>query len=179
VLPRLPQGARTELGPDATPARLGLQYALVDESAGHSLAELRSYQDWYLKYSSQVGAGVRKWRRSRFRQAVPGQRRPNRLQPMGFDQQGRRGGARGQLRSSGRLIEFGGTEYNIRDAATSSPCRTRADRRGYERDGAPVRLMDIGEVVLGRTCAALADLDGEGDVVSGIVVIATGRTRWT
>ncbi len=58
VLPRLPQGVRTEMGPDATPLGWIFQYVLVDESGKHSLAELRSYQDWYLKYYLKAVPGV-------------------------------------------------------------------------------------------------------------------------
>ena len=57
VLPRLPQGVRTELGPDATGVGWVFQYALVDTSGQHSLAELRSYQDWYLQVLPAVRAG--------------------------------------------------------------------------------------------------------------------------
>ena len=54
VLPRLPQGVQTEIGPDATGLGWVYQYALVDTSGKHSLADLRSYQDWYLKYYLKV-----------------------------------------------------------------------------------------------------------------------------
>jgi len=50
VLPRLPAGVKSEIGPDATPLGWVFQYALVDETGKHSLAEMRSYQDFYLKY---------------------------------------------------------------------------------------------------------------------------------
>src|SRR5579872_5366368 len=58
VLPRLPQGVRTELGPDATGVGWVFQYALVDTSGRQSLAELRSYQDWYLQYYLKSVPGV-------------------------------------------------------------------------------------------------------------------------
>src|SRR2546425_9868091 len=58
VLSRLPQGARTELGPDATSLGWIFQYALVDRSGKHSLAEMRSYQDWYLRYYLKSVPGV-------------------------------------------------------------------------------------------------------------------------
>jgi len=58
VLPRLPQGVRTELGPDATGLGWVFQYALVDTTGRHSLAELRSYQDWYLRYHLKSVPGV-------------------------------------------------------------------------------------------------------------------------
>src|SRR5436190_19842464 len=58
VLPRVPQGVRTELGPDATGVGWVFQYALVDTSGRQGLAELRSYQDWYLQYYLKSIAGV-------------------------------------------------------------------------------------------------------------------------
>ena len=58
VLPRLPQGVNTELGPDATGVGWVFQYALVDTSGQHDLAELRSLQDWYLRYQLQAVPGV-------------------------------------------------------------------------------------------------------------------------
>src|SRR5438045_1070221 len=58
VLPRLPEGVKTELGPDATALGWIFQYALVDPTGKHSLADLRSYQDWYLRYYLQSVPGV-------------------------------------------------------------------------------------------------------------------------
>ena len=58
ILPRLPDGVRTELGPDATSVGWVYQYALVDRSGRHDLAELRSLQDWYLRYHLQAVPGV-------------------------------------------------------------------------------------------------------------------------
>jgi copper/silver efflux system protein len=58
VLPRLPDGVRTELGPDATGVGWVFQYALVDKTGKHSLAELCSYQDWYLRYYLKAVPGV-------------------------------------------------------------------------------------------------------------------------
>ena len=58
VLPRLPQGVTTELGPDATGVGWVFQYALVDNSGKHSLAELRSLQDWFLRYQLRSVPGV-------------------------------------------------------------------------------------------------------------------------
>jgi Cu(I)/Ag(I) efflux system membrane protein CusA/SilA len=58
VLPRLPQGVRTELGPDATGVGWVFQYALVETTGRHSLDQLRSYQDWYLRYYLKAVPGV-------------------------------------------------------------------------------------------------------------------------
>ena len=59
VLQRLPQGVKTELGPDATGVGWVFQYALIDQSGQHSLAELRSLQDWFLRYQTEGSAGCR------------------------------------------------------------------------------------------------------------------------
>ena len=58
MLPGLPEGVKTELGPDATGLGWIFQYALVDTSGTHSLAEMRSYQDWYLRYYLKSVPGV-------------------------------------------------------------------------------------------------------------------------
>ena len=58
MLPRLPQGVKTELGPDATGLGWVFQYVLVDNSGKHSLADLRSVQDWYLRYHLKAVPGV-------------------------------------------------------------------------------------------------------------------------
>src|SRR3989338_2093719 len=58
ILPKLPEGVQTELGPDATSVGWVFQYALVDKSGKNSLADLRSYQDWYLRYYLQGVEGV-------------------------------------------------------------------------------------------------------------------------
>ena len=77
IQPRLPEGVQTELGPDATGVGWVFQYALVDESGKHSLADLRSIQDWTIRYDLQSvpGRGGGRQRR-RLRAAVPGHRRP-------------------------------------------------------------------------------------------------------
>ena len=64
VLPRLPEGVKTELGPDATGLGWIFQYVLVDTSGKHSLADLRSYQDWYLRYYLSLSPGSPRWRPS-------------------------------------------------------------------------------------------------------------------
>ena len=95
-----PEGVKTELGPDATGLGWIFQYALVDESGKHSLAELRSYQDWYLTLLPEVGArGRRGGAHRRLRQAVPGERRPEPAAGLRhLHQPGGGGGARRQQR---------------------------------------------------------------------------------
>jgi len=179
VQQRLPAGVRTELGPDATGVGWIYQYALSDTTGTHSLAELRSVQDWYLRYHLKSVPGVA--------EVAPlgGYGRqyqinldPNRLQSYGLSinrvVEAVRGG---NSDSAGRLIEFGGTEYMVRGrgyARTTGELEDIVLSTG--EDGAPVRVRNVGTVVLGpdlrRGCA---DLDGKGEVVSGIVVMRQGQ----
>jgi len=179
VVPRLPEGVKTELGPDATALGWIYQYALVDTSGKHSLADLRSYQDWYLSYYVRSVPGVAEVA------PIGGYTRqyqvnldPNRLRAYGIPVsrvvEAVRGG---NSESSGRLLEFGGTEYMVRG-------------RGYARSledfeniplnvsdtGSQIRIKDVGQVVMGPDLRrGLADLDGTGEVVSGIVVMRNGE----
>ncbi len=179
VLPRLPEGVKAELGPDATGLGWVYQYALVDPSGKHSLEELRSYQDWYLRYYLKAVPGVAEVAPvGGFVRQYQVNVDPNRLQAYGLSigkvakaVQG------GNKEVGGRLIEFGGTEYMVRG-------------RGYARsikdfeqivltasdDGTPIRVKDIGKVVTGPDYRrGVTDLDGTGEVVSGIVVMREGQ----
>jgi Cu(I)/Ag(I) efflux system membrane protein CusA/SilA len=179
VLPRLPDGAKTEIGPDATPLGWVFQYALVDESGKNSLADLRTYQDFYLKYYLRSVPGVAEVAPvGGFGRQYQVNVDPNRLQAYGISINRVVDAVReGNYESAGRLIEFGGTEYSVRG-------------RGYVRgvedieniavsvsdSGTPIRIKDIGQVVLGPDIRrGVADLDGRGDVVSGIVIMRHGQ----
>ena len=179
VLPRLPEGVKTELGPDATALGWIFQYALVDTSGKHSLAELRSYQDWYLSYYLRSVPGVAEVA------PIGGYTRqyqvnldPNRLRAYGIPVsrvvEAVRGG---NNESSGRLLEFGGTEYMVRGRGYA---RSLEDFEniplGVSDTGSQIRIKDVGQVVLGPDLRrGLADLDGTGEVVSGIVVMRNGE----
>ena len=175
VMPRLPDGVKTELGPDATALGWIFQYALVDTSGKHSLADLRSYQDWYLRYYLRSVPGVAEVA------PIGGYTRqyqvnldPNRLRAYGIPVSRVVEAVRsGNNESSGRLLEFGGTEYMVRG-------------RGYARSledfeniplsvsdtGSQIRIKDVGQVVIGPDLRrGVTDLDGTGEVVSGIVIM--------
>jgi Cu(I)/Ag(I) efflux system membrane protein CusA/SilA len=116
ALSRLPEGVKVELGPDATSLGWVFQYALVDSSGKHSLADLRSYQDWYLRYYLKAVPGVAEVA------PIGGYTRqyqvnldPNRLQAYGIPIRRVVEAVReGNSEVGGRLLEFGGTEYMIR-----------------------------------------------------------------
>ncbi len=179
VQSRLPEGVKTELGPDATALGWVYQYALVDTSGKHSLAELRSYQDWYLRYYLRSVPGVAEVA------PVGGYTRqfqvnvdPNRLQAYGIPIRRVVEAVRnGNEEVGGRLLEFGGTEYMVRGRGYA----TSTEEFGNivletGADGTAIRVRDVGQVVEGPELRrGLADLDGKGEVVSGIVVMRSGE----
>jgi copper/silver efflux system protein len=179
VLPRLPADVKTELGPDATGLGWVYQYALVDTSGQHSLSELRSFQDWYLRYYLQAVPGVAEVA------PVGGYTRqyqvtldPNRLLLYGIPVKRVVEAVRSSNNeSSGRLLEFGGTEYMVRGRGYA---RTLDDFANIPLSvtptGSQVRIKDVGQVTMGPDLRrGLADLDGDGEVVSGIVVMRNGE----
>jgi Cu(I)/Ag(I) efflux system membrane protein CusA/SilA len=179
VLSRLPEGVKTELGPDATGLGWVFQYALVDTSGKRTLADLRSLQDWRLRYHLQSVPGVAEVA------PIGGYARqyqvnldPNRLRAYGIPVsrvvEAVRGG---NYESSGRLIEFGGAEYMVRGRGYA---RSLADFEniplGVSDTGSQIRIKDVGQVVMGPDLRrGVADLDGAGEAVSGIVVMRNGE----
>jgi Cu(I)/Ag(I) efflux system membrane protein CusA/SilA len=179
VIPRLPDGVQTELGPDATGLGWVYQYALVDESGTQSLADLRSLQDWYLNYHLKAVPGVAEVAPvGGFVRQYQINVDPNRLQaydiPIGRVVDAVRAG---NVEVGGRVLEFGGTEYMVRGRGYATSLEDFADiALSATADGTPIRIRDIGEVVLGPDYRrGVADLDGTGEVVSGIIVMRQGQ----
>ncbi len=176
---KLPQGVSTELGPDATGVGWVFQYALVDTSGKHNLAELRSLQDWFLRYQLRSVPGVAEVAPlGGFVRQYQVNVDPNRLQAYNVPISRVVDAVRqGNNDVGGRLVEFSGAEYMVRG-------------RGYARseddignivltssaNGVPVRVRDVGNVVLGPDLRrGVADWNGTGDTVSGIVVMRQGE----
>ena len=179
VQPRLPQGIRTELGPDATGLGWVFQYALVDTSGKHSLADLRSYQDWYLhSYLKSVPGVAEVAPIGGFTRQYQVNVDPNRLQAYGITI-GRVVDAvrAANTEAAGRLLELGGAEYMIRGRGyVKSRQDIEQTMLRASETGTPIRVKDIGEVALAPDIRrGLADLDGRGEVVSGIVVMRQGE----
>ena len=179
VLPSLPQGVKTQLGPDATGLGWIFQYALVDTSGRHSLADLRSYQDWYLRYYLKSVPGVAEVAPiGGFGRAYQVNVDPNRLRAYGLPITRVVDAVReGNAEVGGRLIEFGGTEYMVRGRGYARSVRDIENVvLSATGNGTPIRIKDIGQVVLGPDLRrGVADLDGTGEVVSGIVVMRQGE----
>ena len=174
VLQRLPQGVKTELGPDATGLGWVYQYALVDTSGRHSLAELRSLQDWYLRYHLQAVPGVSEVAPLggfvRQYQVVVD---PNRLRAYNLSITQVVNAVRtGNDDVGGRLVEFSGAEYMVRGRGYAQSAGDIEKIVLRAEGGVPVRIGDVGKVVLGPDMRrGIAELDGAGEVVSGIVVM--------
>ena len=179
VTARLPEGVKTELGPDATALGWIFQYALVDTSGKHSQADLRSYQDWYLSYYLRSVPGVAEVAPlGGYTRQYQVNLDPNRLRAYGIPVsrvvEAVRGG---NNESNGRLLEFGGTEYMVRGRGYA---RSLQDFENIPLDvsesGSQIRIKDVGQVVMGPDIRrGLADLNGTGEVVSGIVVMRNGE----
>jgi Cu(I)/Ag(I) efflux system membrane protein CusA/SilA len=179
VLGRLPPDAKTELGPDATGLGWVFQYALVDESGQRSLADLRAYQDWTLRYYLKAVPGVAEVATvGGFGRQYQVNVDPNKLRNHGLSIQRVVEAVRGgNIEAGGRLIEFGGTEYMVRGRGYA---KSIADFEGIvvsaSQSGTPIRVRDIGQVVQGPDLRrGVSDLDGTGEVVSGIVVMRQGE----
>ncbi|NTU60415.1 MAG: efflux RND transporter permease subunit, partial [Deltaproteobacteria bacterium] len=176
---RLPQGVQTELGPDATGVGWVFQYALRDRSGTHSLDELRSYQDWTLRYALQSVPGVAEVASiGGFQKQYQITVDPNRLAAYGLSLDMVMEAVRKSNNEvGGRLIELAGAEYMVR---VRGYARTLPD---FEKivvktgpGGVPVLVKDIARVELGPEMRrGIADLDGLGDHVGGIVVMRHGE----
>jgi Cu(I)/Ag(I) efflux system membrane protein CusA/SilA len=179
IAERLPEGVKTELGPDAASLGWVYQYVLIDKSRHMSLAELRSYQDWYLRYWLRSVPGVADVApiggyTRQFQVNVD----PNKLRAHGIalsevvdavrDTNGE---------SSARVLDFGGTEYMIRGRGYANTVNDFAETAiRSSSDGTPIRIKDIGQVVEGpQLRRGIADWEGSGEAVSGIVIMRSGE----
>jgi Cu(I)/Ag(I) efflux system membrane protein CusA/SilA len=174
----LPAGVKTELGPDATSVGWVYQYALVDRSGRHSPDELRSTQDWFLRYALQSVPGVAEVA------TVGGQARQFQvnLDPAKLAAyQVPVGAVVGAVKAAsseagGRLLELSGREYMVRGRGYAKTLQDLQEAPLKASNGTPVRLGDVASVTLGPELRrGLTDLDGMGDAVSGIVVMRQGE----
>ena len=179
VTGQLPEGATPTLGPDATGVGWVYEYALVDTTGRHSLADLRSFQDWYLKYWLESVPGVAEVA------SVGGHVKqyqidvdPNRLLAYSIPL----GKVIAAVRQSnndvgGRVIEIAGTEHMVRGRGYVGSVADLEDvPLGVNPDGTPVFVRDVADVHLGPDMRrGLAELDGKGEVVAGIVVMRYGE----
>src|SRR5206468_3074684 len=179
ILPRLPEGVRTELGPDATGVGWVYQYALVDTSGRHDLAELRSFQDWYLRYWLQSVPGVAEVASiGGFQKQYQVSVKPESLLALNIPLQRVVDAVRqGNNDVGGRLVEFSGAEHMVRGRGYVHSVDD-IDRIvvGANANGVPVLVRDVAEVSLGPEIRrGVVDLNGQGDTVAGIVIMRSGE----
>lgn len=176
---QLPGDVSAELGPDATGVGWIYKYALVDRSGRHDLSELRALQDWYLKFELQSVPGVAEVATAggmvrQYQVAVD----PNRLRAHGLQlQQVRRAIQRGNAEAGGALLELGEAEYMVRASGyISSLDDLRQIPLGPVADGTPLLLQDVADIRRGPAARrGIVDLNGEGEVVAGIIVMRSGE----
>lgn len=179
IIPKLPQGVQTEMGPDATGVGWVYQYALVDKTGKHSLADLRSFQDWYLRYWLQAVSGVAEVASvGGFQKQYQVNIDPNALLSYKIPISKVVDAIReGNNDVGGRLVEFTGTEYMVRGRGYAKSVGDIENIVvGVDSSGTPILIKNIGKVVLGPDIRrGIADLDGQGDTVGGIVVMRYGE----
>ncbi len=179
VLQSMPQGAKTELGPDATGLGWIYQYALVDQSGKHSLADLRSLQDWYLRYHLNAVPGVAEVAAiGGFGKQYQVNVDPNRLQSYNIPLSKVIDAIRGSnSETGGRMLEFGGAEYMVRGRGYAKSVVDLENVAVFSSEnGSTIRVKDIGQVTFGPDMRrGVSDLDGAGEMVSGIIVMRQGE----
>jgi Cu(I)/Ag(I) efflux system membrane protein CusA/SilA len=175
----LPAGVAPVIGPDATSVGWVFQYALVDETGRLDLAQLRSLQDWSLRYALESVPGVAEVAPvGGFVREYQIQLDPNRLLAYGIPfPEVVRAVRESNADVGGRVMEVAGHEYVVRGRGYA---RREADLEGIPlrvgTGGTPVRLGDVARVTLGPEARrGLADLDGKGEAVGGIVVMRYGQ----
>ncbi|MDM7995878.1 MAG: CusA/CzcA family heavy metal efflux RND transporter [Acidobacteriota bacterium] len=179
VLQSLPEGSKTELGPDATGLGWIYQYVLEDTSGKHSLADLRSLQDWYLRYHLRSVPGVAEVAPiGGFGKQYQVNLDPNRLQFYNISINKVIEAVRGSnSETGGRMIELGGAEYMVRGRGyAKSVADIESVVVAASENGTPIRVKDLGQVALGPDIRrGVSDLDGTGEAVSGIIVMRQGE----
>jgi Cu(I)/Ag(I) efflux system membrane protein CusA/SilA len=174
---RLPEGIHPVIGPDATGAGWVYEYALVDHSHQHSLADLRSLQDWYLRYQLETVPGVAEVATiGGFVRQYQVNLDPDKLRAYGIPLSTVIEKVRASTNEvGGRLLEMGGAEYMIRGLGY---LRTLSDLETVPvatKNGTPVLVRDLGTVTFGPDIReGVAEWQGEGETVGGIVVMRDG-----
>ncbi|AYH42389.1 efflux RND transporter permease subunit [Azoarcus sp. DN11] len=179
VQSRLPGGAKPSLGPDATGVGWVYEYALADRSGKHDLSQLRALQDWFLKYElksvpnvaevASIGGMVRQY------QIVLD---PDRLQAYNIPH-GKviEAVARANQETGGSVLELGEAEYMVRAGGYLQGLDDfRKIPLGTSGAGVPVRLGDVARIQVGPEMRrGIAELDGEGEVAGGVIIMRSGK----
>ncbi len=179
VASKLPPAARPELGPDATGVGWVYEYALVDRTGGHDLSQLRSIQDWFLKYELQTVAGVSEvvtigGMVKQYQVVLD----PDSLRAYGIPlSKIKQAIQNGNQETGGSVIEMAEAEYMVRATGYIDELDDlRHIPLGVNDQGTPILLKDVAQIRIGpQLRRGIAELDGEGEVVGGIIVMRFGE----
>ncbi len=183
VTSKLPDEAKPELGPDATGVGWVYEYALVDRTGKHDLSQLRSLQDWFLKFELQTVPGVSEVA------TVGGMVRqyqvvldPDSLRAYGLPLSKVQSAImRGNQETGGSVIEMAEAEYMVRATGYVNAIDDLKNiPLGVNDQGTPILLKDVAQIRLGpQMRRGVAELDGEGEVVGGVIVMRFGENALT
>ena len=174
---RLPSGVHPVIGPDATGAGWVYEYVLVDHSHRRSLADLRSIQDWYLRYQLETVSGVAEVATiGGFVRQYQVNLDPNKLRAYGIPLSTVIEKVRASTNEvGGRLLEMGGAEYMIRGLGYLRSLNDLETVPVATKNGTPILVRDLGTVTFGPDIReGVAEWQGEGETVGGIVVMRDG-----
>ena len=179
VASTLPTAAKTQLGPDATGVGWVYEYALTDRSGNHDLAQLRSIQDWHLKYELQTVKGVSEVATiggmvKQYQVVV----NPNSLRARGIPlSKVRQAITRANQETGGSVIEMAEAEYMVRATGYVNDIDDlRKIPLAVNERGTPILLEEVAEIRMGpQLRRGIADLDGEGEVVGGVIIMRFGE----
>jgi Cu(I)/Ag(I) efflux system membrane protein CusA/SilA len=183
VSSKLPDAARPELGPDATGVGWVYEYALIDRSGNHDLAQLRSLQDWFLKYELQTVPGVSEvvtvgGMVKQYQVVID----PDSLRAYDLSLSSVKSAIqRGNQETGGSVVELAEAEYMVRATGyVGSIDDLRHIPLGMNQQGTPILLDDVADIRIGpQMRRGIAELDGEGEVVGGIIVMRYGENALT
>src|SRR5881227_3122121 len=175
---RLPQGAQPMIGPDATGVGWVFEYALIDRTHQHSLADLRSLQDWHVRYQLETVPGVAEVATiGGFVKQYQVQLDPNRLLAYGIPLSTVIDRVRASTNEvGGRVLEMNGARYMVRGLGYLRSLSDLENVPVTTKNGTPVLLRDLGTVTFGPEIReGVAEWQGEGEAVGGIVVMRYGE----
>jgi copper/silver efflux system protein len=174
---QLPENVHPSIGPDATGAGWVYEYAIVDKSGTHSLADLRSLQDWHLRYALETVPGVAEVASiGGFVRQYQVQLDPNKLLAYGIPLSTVIDRVKASTNEvGGRVLDLSGAEYMIRGLGYLRSLDDLATVAVGSKNGTPILLRDLGTVSFGPDIReGAAEWNGEGEAVGGIIVMRQG-----
>lgn len=176
---QLPEGATPSIGPDATGVGWVFQYALVDPTGKYDLSEIKTFQDWYLKYWLTSVPGVAEVTSvGGFEKQYQVEVNPNKLAALNIPIQNVISAIRESNKDvGGRTLEVSEREYYVRGLGyIKDPKEIENISIGIGPDNTPLRVADVGKVSLGPNIRrGISDFNGQGDTVGGLVVMRQGE----